>query len=756
MNDQGSGWLFDLYPEGNGVRLWFLREAGPPVSFHDPYFPTFYARTTPAALEKVLRKTPFRKAPLTITPVERMEFQSGKPIPVLEVRVEDSVRYAPLVHALDQGSGGTLELFTCDIPIAQRYAWDRDLFPLAFCAWESDPDGGLRAIEVRDDPWSLDYRIPPLGILELRMEGPPVNPRHWPRHGRRGRLEVVRDGEVRTLEGDDPRELLETLAGILRQADPDLILTRWGDSWLLPMLHRMERQCDVILPWHRDPEADRDPRMMRRGGKSYLSYGRIVRREESHYLAGRWHLDLQNSFTLRECGLEGLLELARLGRMPVQPMARSTTGTVITAMQLHQAHQEGILIPWRKQEPEGFKTAEELIAADKGGLIFLPEPGTYGDVAELDFASLYPTIMAKYNISPETLDCPCCPEHTVPEIGRHTCTRREGLVPRVLKPILRKRARYKAVLKDEALSAETRLRFERQQTALKWILVVCFGYMGYRNARFGRIEAHEAVTAYGRELLLQAKETAEAEGYRLIHAIVDSVWVTKPGITEESAQTLADDITKQTGIPMNLEGVYRWLIFPPSRTHSHLAVSNRYVGVFRNGKIKVRGIEMRRRDTPSFIARAQEAIIEVLARAESPAELKRYLPEALEVLRGYAAELMEGRVPPEELAITKHLTQRPEEYTRAGDTAIVAQSLLSRGIRLAPGEGVQMVITSAGDRDPASRVRPLTLNAVDPGYDREKYLELLMRAAETVLGAFDVFSPLHAIFPITLAERESR
>ena len=46
-------------------------------------------------------------------------------------------------------------------------------------------------------------------------------------------------------------------------------------------------------------------------------------------------------------------------------------------------------------------------------------------------------------------------------------------------------------------------------SAEKWLLVTCFGYLGYKNARFGRIEAHEAVTAYGREALLRAKEAAE-------------------------------------------------------------------------------------------------------------------------------------------------------------------------------------------------------------------------------------------------------
>ena len=94
--------------------------------------------------------------------------------------------------------------------------------------------------------------------------------------------------------------------------------------------------------------------------------------------------------------------------MPLQQAARSSPGTLITSMQLARAVADGILIPWRKAEPEHFKTAGELLTIDKGGLIFMPPIGLYTQVAEVDFASMYPTIMAIHNISPETVNCRCC------------------------------------------------------------------------------------------------------------------------------------------------------------------------------------------------------------------------------------------------------------------------------------------------------------------------------------------------------------
>jgi DNA polymerase-2 len=96
--------------------------------------------------------------------------------------------------------------------------------------------------------------------------------------------------------------------------------------------------------------------------------------------------------------------------------------------------------------------------------------------------------------------------------------------------------------------------YDRRQTAIKWTLVTCFGYLGYRNARFGRIEAHEAVTAFGREKLLQAKEICEERGFELLHALTDSIWIRKKDLREE-VSTLPED-QRGVCVTMNLEGIY--------------------------------------------------------------------------------------------------------------------------------------------------------------------------------------------------------
>jgi DNA polymerase elongation subunit (family B) len=99
----------------------------------------------------------------------------------------------------------------------------------------------------------------------------------------------------------------------------------------------------------------------------------------------------------------------------------------------------------------------------------------------------------------------------------------------------------------------------------------CFGYTGYKNARFGRIECHESINAYGRELMLQASEIAEAHGFEILHGIVDSLWLKGHGDPEK----FCEHVSGHTGIPLEPEGTYKWLVFLPDRSHG-VGVLNRY------------------------------------------------------------------------------------------------------------------------------------------------------------------------------------
>ena len=135
------------------------------------------------------------------------------------------------------------------------------------------------------------------------------------------------------------------------------------------------------------------------------------------------------------------------------------------------------------------------------------------------------------------------------------------------------------------------------------------------RTRFGKIEAHEGINAVARETLLVAKEIAEADGFELIHALVDSLYVWKEGATREDYQQLSQEIENRTRLALAIESVYRYVVFLPSKQYADVPVPNRFFAVGEDGELKVRGLECRRHDTPPLLARMQHEVLAILAEA---------------------------------------------------------------------------------------------------------------------------------------------
>ena len=728
------GWLFDLYPRQSSMILWIKSGDGMLRRLEDPFRPRFYTQGKRKDLLALFHSLQKGRWATGYRWTSKKEFWSGDEVEVMEIEVTDAERYGQLPRMLPQWEG-YITFYNCDIPSPQIYLYEKGLFPTGRCIVEAE---GSRIFEIHSDPsesiWMDDGDLPDLRVMELRTLNQPCTSTVQGQNSSGQVLILECEGYRVEMENVD----LEEIGKFLKHFDPDVILSDDGDASLLPLLFSLERRWKTSIPWDREPYLLQ--RQVNPKGRSYFSYGRTYYQAPAHLFLGRWHIDRRNSFIYGESGMEGVIELARLAKIPVQRMARTSPGTAITSIQLDRAFKDGILIPWRKGEPEKFKTAWDLLVSDKGGLVFQPKLGIFEDVAEIDFASMYPTIMATHNISPETVLCGCCENHSVPEALYTICEKREGIVPKTLKPILARRTWLKKMAKETECGmqnaecgVEKRESYNRKQTALKWMLVTCFGYLGYRNARFGKIEAHEAVTAFGREKLLQAKEICEEEGFELLHAITDSLWIRKRNLGEEEVLELCRKISEITGVTMSLEGVYRWMAFLPSKGNPESPVANRYFGLFKSGKIKARGLSFRRSDMPPLIREAQMRMIEVLAEAKNMDDYRSKIPKILDLLLEYNLMLKDGQTKKEDLVIGKTISKEPNAYKVDSLTALAAQQLEDVGIPIHPGEKVKYVIKNAKSKDKGERVRPFPLVGPDDTYDVKKYLEMLVKATEEVL-----------------------
>ena len=651
---------------------------------------------------------------------------------VLEIKLKDATKAQQVAGRIERlGPFGTFRLYNADIPPAQSYFYERDLFPLAHCDVEQK-DGQLHW-KLDDDVWAYEYGVP--GLRKVKLEVEVAKEGRLPRFtDRLGSVTLESDGRKVTLEGGSEADKLLGLVRAIGDADPDFILTSDGDTFLFPYLVRRAQANGLASRF----VLDRDHTGMKlpsKGGTSYFSYGRIHYKPSAMKLRGRVHIDTNTSFAYSEAGFEGLFELSRICRMPLHTSSRASIGKALSSLQFYQAHRMGLLVPWKPTLAERFKDRNELLTADRGGFIFEPRVGIYEGVGELDFSALYPNIMYRKNISAETVRCLCCPDsdNHVPELGWNVC-KKKGIVPLAIEIIVKKRLHYKE-LKAGATNEAERQRYSARQAALKWLGVTTFGYLGFNNAKFGRIDAHIAVCAWDRKILLDSARVAEDEGFEVMHGIVDSLWVRKGGSSRGDYLRLKADIESKTGFDMTFEGIYKWLAFLPSKVEPGVPVLNRYFGAYQDGSLKVRGIEARRHDTPQAFKRCQMDILKIMSKADSVAEVRDSVPECVETFLGYADSLRRRELPASELAYATNLSKAPDEYATMTVQKAAITQLTREGASLHAGEGIRYVITDYRGRD-SKRTTPLDMVEDQTKYDVERYIRLLAETCSSVLEPF--------------------
>jgi len=697
--------------------LWLWNERGAHRIEDRRVVPTFFLHAPPPELPAIRRRIEILDGVREVREIsKRIALEDDERRPVLEIVPRHYRDIRNLAHILDS-NGGYVDhrLFNVDLRFSQRYAIEHDIFPMGLLHYAN---GVWRAEE---EHFALDYPLPALrkSLLDLHVDNPAGIPRMQDRLLGARVDDVEIDGDVETI--------LKGIDAVVRSKDPDVLMTDGGDAFLMPYLAAKASELGVKMQLGRDPD-----RFVGVKAKSYFTYGKIVYKPGQYILRGRLHLD-RGHFAFRESDFAGLAELSRLSTLTPQEQARLTPGTAFSAMQVNQAYHDGCLVVWKKNRPEDFKDAENLLRGDRGGFTFEPEVGVHEGLYELDFSSLYPSIMVKYNISAETLDCSCCTTDglPVPELRYHLCTRRVGIVGRVLKPLIERRRYYKKMKKEPGPLQDI---YTGRDTILKWTLVTSFGYQGYKNARFGRIECHEAINAYARNILVRTMEIAESHGYEVVHGIVDSVWLrAKPNA--DPIEKVREHIAGSIGLPIELEGRYKWIVFLPCKT-TGVGALNRYYGLFQDDEFKLRGIELRKHDTPEFINICQEAMLGELSLASTAAEFREHIPKAVDILRWTAKCVLDRSIPVHQFILTKSVSRALPEYVVLTATAAALKQMEKRGFAVEPGESVRYVLLDARARDSERKVRVAEFLQEDEEPDAWEYIHLLCRSGQTLLAPF--------------------
>ncbi|WP_202904589.1 type B DNA-directed DNA polymerase [Haloarcula rubripromontorii] len=525
-----------------------------------------------------------------------------------------------------------------------------------------------------------------------------------------------------------PEDILTAVQTAIETQDPDILVR--STSEIIPTLYKMATTTGVDgFTLSRWPEVDYQQLASE---STYASYGQVGHSPARYNMPGRAIIDKSNTFFYGETNLDGVLDLVSRSKKPVQELAWASIGNVLTTIQIGEAHDRGVLVPWNSWRHEFFKPMGTFHDADRGGFIFAPEVGVHEDVHELDFSSLYPNIICTRNVSPDVIRCECHRDRDdVPVLGYSVCDERGYLVD-VLQPIIDARDEIKAAIRREQQRDdpdEDRLEeLEGRSGALKWILVACFGYQGFSNAKFGRIECHEAINAYAREILLAAKQRLESGGWRVVHGIVDSIWVTPdPDIDDddrEDLEALATEITETVEIRLEHEAHYDWVAFVPQRESDAGALTKYFGKVAGADDFKVRGIEVRQRSTPPFIEKVQRDCLEQFDATRSP-------DTVIDSLQDAVTRLHAGTVPIEDLVERNRVSKPLEGYTQNTQNVAALKRARNQDLAVHPGQDIEYVVV---DDKKTSRERVALTHEEIETYDASYYETQLIRAVESVLS----------------------
>ena len=379
-----NGWVFDIAGERGGMTVWFRTATGETIALFAPFRPSFVLAGN-RLKEPALRAAAARWKCDLARGRGSISSRAGR-----SRRGRSPCRDRPSSDrrsARRKRRSAPEALCNADIAPEQQFSCATGLYPLSRAAVDCDGDGTIRSARVLDSPWDVDAPHPSFSIALLRMEGT-----GHPAHRRVRPLEFIADGVTQSLLWENGADFLRELARLVERADPDLLVTEYGDDWLLPRLLALAGRLRVPLPLGRTPRTPDDvfgasrnrgtgigpavPGRVRGGReRSFVSYGRVIFRAAPHTLAGRWHVDARNSFLFGETGLPGLVELSRLSGIPLQRVARTSPGTAISAMQVATALKGGILVPYKKREPEAFKTAWISSSPTRAGSRIFRAPG---------------------------------------------------------------------------------------------------------------------------------------------------------------------------------------------------------------------------------------------------------------------------------------------------------------------------------------------------------------------------------------------
>ncbi|PIU59889.1 DNA polymerase [Candidatus Bathyarchaeota archaeon CG07_land_8_20_14_0_80_47_9] len=765
-------WLLDVNSEAkNGqpeIWLWGIDRSGQRVLVIDRNFRDyFYAVIEETANAKKVAEGIAQQQSVSIVKLEVVERKLfGKPVNAVKVYCRNPNDISKCAREL-RNFEGVKDCLEDDIRYSMRYLIDNNTVPCGWHEIEVTEETNTRKVQVskvyraQSFPKLLEStevsKLKVLGFSTIfySKEGSPK-----PDRNPVVMLSVATNsGEERQFLVDEDRNdgpVIEDFVSYVRHFDPDIVVGYGinGQDWpyligrckklgLRLQVDRAETEPHTSVYGHVSITGRANVDLLDFAGEfsevkvqtlenlaDYLGIMKIENRQivedvdYADYWDSREKREILKKFSMdntrcvmgiAQAVMDFAMQLSNLVSLPLDHVGSAAAGFRVEWFLIKRTHGLGELVPKRIEQP---------YRPYAGGVVLKPLPGMHGNIAVLDFKSMYPSLMIAYNISPDTYVPPKEPApksgvYEAPEVGHHFRKEPVGFYKEVLSYLISVRDEIRSRMKAlPPESVEYRV-FDARQKAVKVITNASYGYAGWTGARWYVKPVAEAAAAWGRHTILNSIRMAEEAGLRVVYGDTDSIFLNND---VEKIEGLSKKIKKELGLEIKPDKVYVRIFFTEAK--------KRYAGLLPDGRLDIVGLEVVRGDWANIAKTVQEKVLEIVLKEQSP-------EKAAEFVQQFVSELRQKRVSFRDLIIWKTLTKPAEEYEVKASHVEAAKMLKEKGWELAVGDKVGYVIVVGSGRL-YERVKPYKYASYDE-VDLEYYVsKQVVPVATRVLESFGI------------------
>jgi DNA polymerase elongation subunit (family B) len=395
---------------------------------------------------------------------------------------------------------------------------------------------------------------------------------------------------------EEERAALERLQAVIEERDPDVIEGHQLFKTILPRLAGRAKAFKLRLRWGRDgsPVAARASRLQI--AEKTIQYTRFAARGRhfvdtfllaQYYDVGTRELE---AFDLETVATHFRLA-ERSGAAATRALAATLSASYFTQAQIFPFNYQDVIVRGNATKIDALFLREYLRRAHS--LPELPEPrpfeggytdifftGVARDVWHCDVASLYPSVMLRFDMLPEN-DTLGVFRGLLGDLRSFRLEAKRAM-----------RAAESAPLNAPTLQAQR--HFGALQNTFKILINSFYGYLGFAQGHFADFNAASAVTAKGRELLRAMVDWLRGRGANVIEIDTDGIYFQPPPGASPSALETGLRAVLPEGIEVEFDAQYAAMFSYKAKNYALLAQDGRVT--LTGAALKSRGMEPYLRD----------------------------------------------------------------------------------------------------------------------------------------------------------------